>query len=83
MIEEFICAKVWLLSAGWDPSSFVRVKVRASKEALPFPKLELIKPLGLTNEAIVVEVECRAEELAGPYLSKEYDSLVACGLGNC
>jgi len=83
LIEEFVCAKIWPLSAVWDPSSFMRAKVRASKKALPFPRMELVKPPGLTDEAIVAEVERRTEVLAGPYLSKEYDSLVACGLGSC
>ena len=68
LIEEFVCARIWPLSVGWDSNSFVRVEVRASKEALPFPKLDLVKPSGETDEAIVAEVEQRAAELAGPYL---------------
>ena len=61
----------------------MRVKVRASKEALPFLKVDLVKPPGQTDEAIVAEVERRAAELARPYLSKEYDSFVACCSGSC
>jgi hypothetical protein len=83
LIEEFVCARIWPLSVGWDSNSFVRVKVRASKEALPFPKLDLVKPSGETDEAIVAEVEQRAAELAGPYLLKEYDSFVVCCPGSC
>ena len=78
MIEEFICANIWPLSAGWDPNPLAKVKVRASKESVPFPKLALVKPLGKIDKAIVAEIEERAAELVGPYLSKEHDSFVAC-----
>jgi len=53
LIEEFVCAKIWPLSAGWDPNPFVNVRVRALKEAVPFPRLALVKPSGETDEAIV------------------------------
>ena len=78
LIEEFICANIWPLSAGWDPNPLAKVKVRASKESVPFPKLALVKPLGKIDKAIVAEIEERAAELVGPYLSKEHDSFVAC-----
>ena len=41
----------------------------------------MLKPPGESNEAIVAEVEWRASELAGSYLSKEYDSFVICCSG--
>ena len=78
LIEEFICANIWPLSAGWDPNPLAKVKVRALKESVPFLKLELVKPPGKSNKAIVAEVEEMAVELAGPYLSKEHESLLAC-----
>ena len=78
LIEEFICANIWPLSAGWDPNPLARVKVRALKESVPFLKLALVKPPGKSDKAIVAEVEERAMELAGPYLSKEHESLLAC-----
>ena len=78
LIEEFICANIWPLSAGWDPNPLAKVKVRALKESVPFLKLELVKPPGKSDKAIVAEVEEMAVELAGPYLSKEHESLLAC-----
>ena len=78
MIEEFICANIWPLSTGWDPNPMGKLRVRASKETVPFPKFALVKLPGKSNEAIVSEVEERAADLAGPYLSKEHDSFVVC-----
>ena len=78
LIEEFICANIWPLSASWDPNPLVKVKVRALKESVPFLKLELVKPPGKSDKAIVAEVEEMAVELAGPYLLKEHESLLAC-----
>ena len=78
MIEEFICANIWPLSAGWDPNPLAKVKVRASKESVPFPKLALVKPPGKSDKAIVAEVKERALEIEGPYLSKEHDSFILC-----
>jgi len=78
LIEEFICANIWPLSAGWDPNPLAKVKVRALKESVPFLKLALVKPPGKSDKAIVAEVEEMAVELAGPYLSKEHESLLAC-----
>ena len=78
LIEEFICANIWPLSASWDLNPLMKVKVRASKETIPFPKLALVKPPGKSDKAIVAEVENRAAELVGPYLTKGHDSFVAC-----
>jgi hypothetical protein len=66
------------LSAGWDPNPHGKVRVQASKETIPFPKLALVKPPGKTDKAIVAEVEERVVEIAGPYLSKEHDSFILC-----
>jgi len=81
LIEEFVCANVWPLSDGWLAGSLAKVRVCDLKETLPFPKFSLLKPPGESNEAIVAEVEWRASELAGSYLSKEYDSFVICCSG--
>ena len=50
LIEEFICANIWPLSAGWDPNPFGKVRVRGSKETVPFPKLVLARPPDETDE---------------------------------
>ena len=78
LIDEFVCASVWPLSDGWLTGPLRKVRVRGLKETLPFPKFALLKPFGESNEAIVAEVEWRATELAGLYLSKEYDSFAVC-----
>ena len=65
LIEEFICARVWPLSDGWLASPFGKVRVHGLKETLPFPKFDLLKQSGESDEAIVAEVEWRATELAG------------------
>ena len=52
LIEEFVCAKIWPLSAGWESKSFTKVGVRASGEPLPFPRMELMKPPGRSDAAI-------------------------------
>jgi hypothetical protein len=36
LIEEFICANIWPLSAGWDLNPLAKVKVRTLKESVPF-----------------------------------------------
>ena len=53
LIEEFVCANIWPLSTSWDPNPLGKVRVRASKETVPFPKLALVKPLGKSDKAIV------------------------------
>jgi len=83
LIEEFICSSIWPLSAGWDPNPLAKAKVRTSKESVPFPKLALLKPPGKSDKAIVAEVEERAVELVGPYLSKEHNSFIACCSSGC
>ena len=57
LIEEFLAAKIWPLSCGWLPDSFAKIEVSGLKERLLYPKFRLQKPLGVSDELIVEEVE--------------------------
>ena len=47
------------------------------KDKLPFPDFGLRKPEGVSDDMIVEEIEQEAVAIAGPFLSKERDSLEA------
>jgi hypothetical protein len=80
LVEEFIYAKVWSLAAGWLPRALLKIKVGGLKETVQFPRFDLVRPEGKTDETIVEEVGREVAELVGPFLSKEFDSFMVCCL---
>ena len=77
LIEEYLAAKVWLLTRDWLPGAFSKVLVAGLKDKLPFPDFGLWKPKGVSDDMIVEEIEQEAVAIAGPFLSKERDSIEA------
>jgi len=80
VVEEFLAAKVWPLSAGWSPLRFERKRFAGLKYDVTSPVFGLRKPEGCSDEVIVAELERQAAEILGPWNRKEYGSLVeVCG----
>ena len=77
LIEEYLAAKVWPLMRDWLPGAFSKVLVVGLKDNLPFPDFGLWKPVGVSDDMIVEEIEQEAVAIAGPFLSKERDSFEA------
>jgi hypothetical protein len=77
IVEEYLAAKIWPLTPGWFPVRTRRVKFDCLDYEIVSPVFNLQKPLGKSDEVIVVELERAAIELLGPWNKKEYDSLVA------
>jgi len=76
-VEEFIVAKVWPLSCGWRPLELKKVKFACLDYEIECPAFGLKKPEGLSDHALVSEVERDACNLLGPWNRKEYDSFMA------
>jgi len=80
VVEEFLAAKVWPLSAGWSPLRFERKRFAGLKYDMTSPVFVLRRPEGCSDEVIVVELERQAAEILGPWNRKEYGSFVeVCG----
>ena len=77
LVEEFLAAKIWPLSSGWLPGSFVKLEISSLKDKLPFNKFGLKKPIGILEDLILEEIVQEAVVLLGPYTSKEHDSLLS------
>jgi len=79
LIKEYLVTKVWPLTNGWLPGSFLKVRVAGLKDRLPFPEFGLKKPDEVSDDMMVKEIEQEAVAITGPYLTKERDSfLVVC-----
>jgi len=80
VVEEFLAAKVWPLSAGWSPLRFERKHFAGLKYDVMSPVFGLRRTEGCSDKVIVAELERQAAEILGPWNRKEYGSLVeVCG----
>jgi hypothetical protein len=41
VIEEFIAAEVWPISAGWQPASIISLTMDWAAQQVPFPRFNL------------------------------------------
>jgi len=76
VVEEFLAAGIWPLSAGWAPRGFERKRFAGMEYDLTSPVFGLRRPEGSSDEVIVAELEREASEILGPWNRKEYLSLV-------
>ena len=76
MEEEFVAAKIWPLTFGWYPFGFRKVKFPCLSVEIDCPVLGLKRPVGMSDHAIVSEVERDACNLLGPWNRKEYTSFM-------
>jgi len=76
VVEEFLAAGIWPLSAGWAPRGFERKRFVGMEYDLTSPVFGLRRPEGSSDEVIVAELEPEASDILGPWNRKEYLSLV-------
>ena len=76
MVEEFLAAGIWPLSAGWAPRGFERKGFAGMEYDLTSPVFGLRRPEGSSDEVIIAELEREASDILGPWNRKEYLSLV-------
>jgi hypothetical protein len=41
IIEEFVAARIWLISYGWAPTEIVNFNINWAAQEVPFPKFGL------------------------------------------
>ena len=66
VVEEFLAAGIWPLSAGWAPRGFERKCFSGMDYDLTSPVFGLRRPEGSTDEVIVAELEREASDILGP-----------------
>ena len=66
VVEEFLAAKVWPLSAGWSPLRFERKRFAGLEYDVTSPVFGLQRPEGASDEVIVAELKRQAAEIFGP-----------------
>ena len=76
VVEEFLAAGIWPLSAGWAPRGFERKRFAGMAYDLTSPVFCLRRPEGSSDEVIFAELEREASDILGPWNRKEYLSLV-------
>ena len=59
VVEEFLAAKIWPLSAGWAPLRFERKRFAGLEYDMTSPVFGLRKPEGSSDEVIVAELSER------------------------
>lgn len=69
-------AKIWPLTFSWSARSFSKIKFGRMSQLLPCPQFGLEKPVGLSDEMIVAEVEREANVLLGGYNNKEHKAIL-------
>ena len=60
LIKEYLAAKVWPLTRGLLPGSFLKVRVAGLKDRLPVPIFDLKKHEDVSDDMIVEEIEQKA-----------------------
>ena len=59
VVEEFLAAGIWPLSAGWAPRGFEQKHFARMDYDLTSPVFGLRRPKGSSDEVIVAELEAR------------------------
>ena len=66
VVEEFLAAGIWPLSAGWAPRGFERKRFAGMEYDLTSPIFGLRRPEGSRDEVIIAELEREASDILGP-----------------
>jgi hypothetical protein len=59
IVEEFVAARIWPISYGWDPNEIVHFNVNWASQEVPFPKFGIKLREGQCADAFMVDVEKR------------------------
>ena len=76
LVEEFIAPKIWPMSLGWYPFNLRREKFSCLAYKINCLVLGLVRPDGVSEYALVFEVERDTCCLLSPWNHKEYNSLL-------
>jgi hypothetical protein len=72
IIEEFVAARIWLISYGWGPTEIVNINVNWAAQEVSFPKFGLQLREGQSADDFMLEIERRVNLLIGEYTMNEY-----------
>jgi hypothetical protein len=57
IIEEFVAARIWLISSGWAPIKIVYFNVNWTAQEVPFPKFRIKLRENQSADAFIIEIE--------------------------
>jgi hypothetical protein len=57
IVEEFVAARIWLISYGWAPNEIVHFNVNWAAQEVPFPKFGVKLREGQSTDAFMLDVE--------------------------
>jgi hypothetical protein len=72
IIEEFVAARIWLISYGWGPNEIVNINVICAAQEVSFLKFGLQLREGQSADDFMLEIERRVNLLIGEYTMNEY-----------
>jgi hypothetical protein len=77
IIEEFVAARIWLISCGWAPTEIVCFNVNWAAQEVPFPKFGIKLRESQSADSFMVEIEKRVNLMIGEYTMNEYKAYKA------
>jgi hypothetical protein len=72
IIEEFVAARIRLISYGWAPTEIVNFNVNWAAQEVPFPKFGIQLRDGQSADDFMLEIERRVNLMIGEYTMNEY-----------
>jgi hypothetical protein len=77
IVEEFVAARIWLISYGWAPNEIVHFNVNWASQEVHFPKFGIKLREGQSADAFMLDVEKRVTLTIGEYTMNEYKAYKA------
>jgi hypothetical protein len=77
VIEEFVAADIWPISAGWQPASMTHHTVDWATQQVPFPRFKLQLKEGQSLENFIAEVEGKVDTMVGESMLNKYKAFKA------
>jgi hypothetical protein len=77
IIEEFIAARIWLISYGWAPTQIMNFNINWAAQEVPFPKFGIQLRDGQSADNFMLEIEKRVNLMVGEYTMNEYKAYKA------
>jgi hypothetical protein len=77
VIEEFVAADIWPISAGWQPASMIHLTMDWATQRVPFPRFNLRLKEGQSLENFIAEVKGKVDAMVGKSTLNEYKAFKA------
>jgi uncharacterized protein YktA (UPF0223 family) len=77
VIEEFVAADIWPISAGWQPASMIHLTVDWVTQRVPFPRFNLRLKESQSLQNFIAEVEGKVDAMVGESTLNEYKAFKA------